>query len=159
MTFRITPLPLSSFQSWLALDDAALAERGARRMFAQTPNSAPCRVSLIDAEPGEGLILLNHAHVTAATSPFRATGPIFVRENAVEAAPAVGVLPALLQIRLLSLRAYDRDWMMTDAEVVEGAAAATWLDERLADPLIQTIHIHAARRGCYLAAASRPASD
>lgn len=157
MTYCITPLPLAPFRPLFALDDVALAEHGACRMIAQTPNSAPCRVSLIDAEPGESLILLNHAHLTAAASPYRANGPIFMREAAIEAAPIIGALPAILNGRLLSLRAYDRNWMMTAAEVAQGEAVETWLMERLADPLVETVHIHTARRGCYMAAASRPA--
>lgn len=157
MTYCITPLPLSPFRHLLVLDDAALEARGARRMIAEVPDSAPCRVSLIDAAPGERLILLNHAHLTEAASPYRANGPIFVREAAIEATPVANALPAILASRLLSLRAYDRDWMMVDAEVAQGEAVEMWLSERLADPLIQTVHIHTARRGCYMAAASRPA--
>lgn len=157
MTYCIAPLPLTPFRPLFALDDVALAEHGACRMIAQTPNSAPCRVSLIDAEPGEELILLNYAHLTESASPYRATGPIFVREGSIEAAPVIGALPAILNGRLLSLRAYDRNWMMTDAEVAQGEAVEMWLMVRLADPLIQTVHIHTARRGCYMAAASRPA--
>ncbi|MGO4408616.1 MULTISPECIES: DUF1203 domain-containing protein [unclassified Brevundimonas] len=155
MTYCITPLPLAPFRPLFALDDAALEQQGARRMIAETPNSAPCRVSLIDAEPGERLILLNHGHLTTSASPYRATGPIFVREAAVEAPPVVDALPAILVGRLLSLRAYDRDWMMTDAEVAQDEAVEAWLAERLADPAIRTVHIHTARRGCYMAAACR----
>lgn len=157
MTYRITPLPLAPFRPFFRLDDAALAERGARRMVAETPNSAPCRASLVDAAPGERLILLNHAHLTAPASPYRAAGPIFIREAAVQAAPITNALPAILAGRLLSLRAYDGDWMMTDAEVAQGDAVGAWLAERLANPAVQTVHIHTARRGCYMAAATRPA--
>lgn len=155
MTYCITPLPLSPFQPFFALDDAALAERGACRMIAETPNSAPCRVSLVDAEPGERLILLNHAHLTAPASPYRASGPVFVREAAVQSRPVMDALPSILIGRLLSLRAYDQDWTMTDAEVAEGAAVEAWLNDRLADPAIRSVHIHTARRGCYMAAAHR----
>lgn len=155
MTYCITPLPLAPFRPLFALDDAALEERGARRMIAQTPNSAPCRVSLIDAAPGERLILLNHPHMAAPASPYRANGPIFVREAAVQSPPVVGALPAILVGRLLSLRAYDHDWMMTDAEVANGEAVETWLSDRLSDPATHTVHIHTARRGCYMAAAQR----
>ena len=157
MTYHITPLPLAPFRSLFALDAIALSEHGACRVIARTPNSAPCRVSLIDAEPGESLILLNHAHLTEATSPYRGNGPIFVREAAVEAMPVANALPAILTSRLLSLRAYDRDWMMVDAEVAQGEAVEMWLMDRLNDPLIETVHIHTARRGCYMAAASRSA--
>jgi hypothetical protein len=156
MTYRITPLPLSPFRPLFVLDDAALGQRGARRVIAETPNNAPCRVSLIDAAPGERLILLNHIHLTEAGSPYRANGPIFVREAAIQSPPVVNALPAILANRLLSLRAYDHDWMMIDAEVAQHEAVEMWLSEQLADPLIQTVHIHTARRGCYMAAASRP---
>ena len=82
MTFRIHPLPLVSFRPLFALDNAALEALGARRMMADAPHSAPCRVSLSDAAPGETLILLNHRHLDTPASPYRSEGPIFVREDA-----------------------------------------------------------------------------
>ncbi|GLS01480.1 hypothetical protein GCM10007859_14950 [Brevundimonas denitrificans] len=155
MTFRITSLPLAPFQSLFALDDAALAALGARRMIADAPNSAPCRISLADAEPGEALILLNHRHLEDPSSPYRAEGPIFVREAALEARPAPGEVPDILGRRLLSVRAYDADWMMTDADVVEGRELGDRLMQWFADDRVDRIHVHTARRGCYLAEAER----
>lgn len=155
MTFRITSLPLAPFQSLFALDDAALAALGARRMIADAPNSAPCRISLADAEPGEALILLNHRHLEDPSSPYRAEGPIFVREAALEARPAPGEVPDMLGRRLLSVRAYDADWMMTDADVVEGRELGDRLMQWFADDRVDRIHVHTARRGCYLAEAER----
>lgn len=155
MTFRITSLPLAPFQSLFALDDAALAALGARRMIADAPNSAPCRISLADAEPGEALILLNHRHLDDPSSPYRAEGPVFVREAALEARPAPGEVPDMLGRRLLSVRAYDADWMMTDADVVEGRDLGDRLMQWFADDRVDRIHIHTARRGCYLAEAER----
>ena len=155
MSFRIRPLPLAPFQPLFAMDDAALPEIGARRMTADAPHAAPCRVSLADAEPGERLILLNHRHLDAPASPYRSNGPIFVREAAVEAAPAVGAVPDMLRRRLLSARVYDVDWMMTDADVVEGSDLADRLAGWFADPAVATVHLHTARRGCFMAAAER----
>jgi hypothetical protein len=155
MTFRIRALPLAPFRPLFALDDAALAGLGARRMVADAPNSAPCRVSLDDAAPGERLILLNHRHLDEPSSPYRGDGPIFVREAAFEAAPAPGDIPGMLGRRLLSARAYDAAWMMLDADVVEGADLAGRLEAWLADPAVETVHLHTARRGCYMAAAMR----
>lgn len=155
MTYAIRPLPLAPFQPLFALSDDDLQTRGARRMVAETPNSAPCRVSLEDAAPGERLILVNHAHLEAERSPYRATGPIFVREQATEAPPAMAIVPDMLARRLLSVRIYDADWMMIDADVVEGAD----LDDRLRlwfdEPATSAVHIHTARRGCFLAEAIR----
>lgn len=155
MSFRIRPLPLEPFQPLFALDDDGLLALGARRMVADAPHSAPCRVSLVDAGPGERLILVNHRHLDAPSSPYRGDGPIFVREAAAEAAPAPGEAPDLLTRRLLSARVYDADWMMTDADVVEGADLVARLEAWFADPAAATVHLHTARRGCFLAAAER----
>lgn len=154
MTWQILPLPLSPFQPLFALSDAELEALGARRMVADAPNSAPCRVSLIDAAPGERLILLNHRHLDHPASPYRADGPIFVREAAVEAS-ATDAVPGMLARRLLSMRLYDGDGMMQDADVVDGADLAARLRAAFADPTVTEVHLHTARRGCYLARAVR----
>ena len=155
MTFHIRPLPLAPVQPLFNLSDDALRAIGARRMTADAPHSAPCRVSLADAEPGEALILLSHRHLDTSSSPYRAGGPIFVREAAVEARPAPGEVPDMLGRRLLSVRAYDADWMMTDADVVEGGDLAEWLARSFADDQVARVHLHAARRGCFMASAER----
>ena len=112
MTWRIRSLPFSPFASMFALDAAALAAQGARRMTATQPHAAPCRVSLTDAAVGETLILTNRAHIDDPASPYRGAGPIFVREGARRAHPEAGDVPDMLARRLLSVRAYDADWMM-----------------------------------------------
>ncbi|MGZ9114562.1 MAG: DUF1203 domain-containing protein [Brevundimonas sp.] len=155
MSFRILPLPLAPFRSLFTLDDASLEAIGARRMVADEPHSAPCRVSLADADPGDRLILLTHRHLDHPSSPYRSEGPIFVRENAVEAALDPGVVPDMLASRLLSARVYDPDWMMADADVVEGRELATRLQAWFADSAVAHIHLHTARRGCFMAAAER----
>ena len=155
MSFRIHALPLHPFRPLFDMDDDALMRLGARRMTADAPHAAPCRVSLADAEPGERLLLVNHRHLDVPASPYRGEGPIFVREVAVDAAPAVGEVPDMLGRRLLSVRVYDADWMMTDADVVEGRDLAGRLEAWFADPAVSTIHLHTARRGCFMAAAER----
>jgi hypothetical protein len=155
MTYRILPLPLAAFQPLFALADAELEAHGARRMVADAPHAAPCRVSLADAEPGERLILLNHRHLDQPASPYRADGPIFVREVAVEAEAVVGAIPDMLRRRLLSMRAYDADGMMTDADVVNGPELDLRLRAAFLDPAVTEIHLHTARRGCYMARAVR----
>lgn len=155
MTYRIHGLPLAPFQPLFDLSDAELEARGARRMVADTPHSAPCRVSLADADPGDRLILLNHRHLDAPASPYRADGPIFVREAAIEAAPGPGDIPDMLSSRLLSARVYDADWMMTDADVVEGATLDARLRAWFNRPETVVVDLHTARRGCFMARAGR----
>ncbi len=156
MSFRIRPLPLAPFRPLFGMDDDALLAVGARRMVAEAPHAAPCRVSLTDADPGERLILASHRHLDAAASPYRGDGPVFVREAAVEADPAIGEVPDMLARRLLSARVYDADWMMTDADVVDGRDLPGRLEAWFANPAAAAIHLHTARRGCFMAAASRP---
>ena len=155
MTFRIHALPLAPVQPLFALDDPALETIGARRMIADAPHSAPCRISLADANPGERLILLNHRHLDIASSPYRSEGPILVREAATEADLGPGVMPDMLSRRLLSARVYDAEGMMIDADVVEGRDLAGRLDGWLRHAETGIIHLHTARRGCFMAAAGR----
>lgn len=106
------------------MSDAGLLARGARRhaaTAADAPLMPPCRVSLRDARPGEVSILLPWAHHAAPTSPYRASGPIFVRQGARETARFVNPVPDQQRVRLLSVRAYDADEIMVDAEVAPGA--------------------------------------
>lgn len=153
MSFRIRGLEAAQFAPLFALDEAALAERSMRRVIADAPHSAPCRVTLQDAEPGEALILLPFAH-HMAHSPYRASGPIYVRETARVPFDRIDVLPPVFSGRLLSVRAYDAEGMMIDAEVVENDPRALF-ETYFAEPAVERIHVHYARRGCYGALVTR----
>ncbi|MBU4238595.1 MAG: DUF1203 domain-containing protein [Alphaproteobacteria bacterium] len=155
MTYRIEALPLAPFAPYFAMSDKDLAAVGARRWVADAPGRAPCRVSLRDADAGEALVLVNHAHLTDPTSPYRASGPIFVRESAVEQAPITGPAPEMLTKRPLSLRLYDHRNMMIEGLVIDGADLDARLAEAFDHPALDQIHIHFAPRGCYLARACR----
>jgi Protein of unknown function (DUF1203) len=146
--FRLSPLPLEPFAGLFAMDEDALAKRNVLRMVATESPGFPCRVSLQDAAAGESVLLLPHTHHDMAT-PYRASGPIFVRENAQPARPETGEVPAMLRSRVLSLRAYDASGMMVSAEVTEGRNLETPLARRLADPRIAYLHLHFAGPGCY----------
>jgi hypothetical protein len=154
MSFRIRGLSPEPFAPLFALSDDELAARGVRRVTADEPNAAPCRVSLADAAPGEQLLLLSWEHQDAAT-PFRQAGPIFVREGAGKAFDAVDEIPPAFAIRTLSARAYDCEGMMIEGELVEGADAAGLLDAWLARPEVDVVHLHYARRGCFAGVAVR----
>ena len=149
MDFRICGLPALQFQPLFAMTDAQLEAIGVRRCSADdsTPGY-PCRVSLMHAKPGEELILTSFQHQNA-NSPYRASGPIFVRKNAVETFTAVNTVPNPLRVRLLSIRAYDSNDLIVDAEVIEGANLEAALAHFLAQESVAYLHVHNARRGCY----------
>lgn len=148
MDFRLTGLPAEPFLPLYGLDDDALAARGARRVIADAHPGYPCRVSLEDAPAGAALILLNWPHLEGPT-PYRGAGPIFVREGARQAFDAVNVVPPQQHTRLLSVRAYDADGWMRDADVVEGVVLEPLIARLFGDPRVQFLQVHNARRGCY----------
>jgi hypothetical protein len=154
MTFRITGLAPEPFKDLFGLPDEALADRGVRRVTVTEPNVSPCRVTLADAEPGETVLLLNHEHQPADT-PFRASHAIFVREGAGERFDRPGEVPEVLRRRMLSLRAFDAEGMMLDADLVDGKALESLLEPMLARPGTAYVHIHYAKRGCYAALAEK----
>lgn len=148
MTFRATGLSRSKFETLFALSDGELAARGMQRMIADEKPGFPCRVTLEDAEPGERVILLPFEHQPAA-SPYRASGPIFVREAVREAFDAVGVVPPVLRGRQLSMRGYDDAGCMVEADVVQGDAVEEAIARFFANVNVSYIHVHNAKRGCY----------
>jgi hypothetical protein len=148
MNFQLIPLPLNHFKDLFALSDEDLANRGARRMIVDANPGFPCRVSLKDAEMGESVILLNYMH-QPADSPYRATGPIFVREKAVEATLQPGKIPEVVRRRTISVRGYDSDGTMKNARVVEGHAIEQSIADFFADEHVAYLHLHNAGAGCY----------
>lgn len=154
MPFQIHALPAENFAHLFDLTDAQLAEHRATRVIADEDNAFPCRVSLADAQKGETLILLNHAHI-ASGSPYDATHAIFVREDVATARPKINEVPPVLSRRLLSVRAFGSDNMMRTAEVLDGVDLCAQLTRYFTDPDIAYVHIHNARQGCYAAKATR----
>jgi hypothetical protein len=146
--FQISALRRDDFEELFRLSDDALARRGARRYVADVKPGFPCRVSLADAEPGERVVLVPWCH-QPANSPYRASGPIFVREAARTAALPPDTVPELLRSRLLSLRAYDDNHLMTSADVVDGGELESAVTRTLQRARVTYVHIHFARPGCY----------
>lgn len=149
MDFQFSGLPLEPFKAMFALSDDELLARGMRRYIADEKPGFPCRVTLEDAEPGEKLILLSYSHQPAEKSPYRADGPIFVREAAAESYRNHDEIPPVLRSRLLSLRGYDRDDLIIEADVVDGMGVEAALAKFFANAEVAYIHIHYARRGCF----------
>jgi hypothetical protein len=147
MNYQLRGLEPAPFEKLFDLDDEALAALGMRRMRSDQPVGFPCRISLEDTPVGEEVILLPFNHQDSH-SPYRASGPIFVRRGRT-AARIVNELPSYLTLRPLSVRAYDAADEMVDADVVDGAAAEPLIQRYLARADVAYLHVHFARRGCY----------
>lgn len=154
MSFQIHALPAASFKPLFDLSDGELAKTRAIRIVVDSYPGYPCRVSLVDAEIGEIVILLNFEH-QSGDSPYRASHAIFVRENAEQAFPCVGTIPESLQTRLISIRAFDKRHHMIASDVVDGLLLPDSIPATLDDPEVAYLHLHNAKPGCFSARVTR----
>ena len=139
---------MERFNPLFTLSDDELRTIGARRMVADKKPGYPCRVSLVDAEPGEEVLLVPFTHHDVV-SPYRASGPIFVRVKAQTVKLRVDEIPTMLRSRLLSIRGYDAAAMMVATDVVNGTELEEHIWRLFSDKQVEYIHVHNARPGCY----------
>jgi hypothetical protein len=152
MTYRITGLDPAPFKPLFNLSDDELAERGIVRMTVTEKPSFPCRVSLVDRDVGEEVLLLNHVSHDVA-NPYRASHAIFVADA--EKAEFVDEVPPVFETRALSLRGFDKDGMMAAAVLTQPGEAEAGIRQLFAQPEVETIHAHNAVRGCFSAKIER----
>ena len=154
MTYRITGLDPAPYRPLFGLSDAELSKRGIVRMTVDKKPSYPCRVSLTDRDIGESMLLVNHVSHDVA-NPYRASHAIFVTEGVAEPGEYVDEVPPVVEPRVLSLRAFDKDGMMADAILTQPGEADAAIRKLFANPDIQSIHAHNATRGCFSAKIER----
>jgi Protein of unknown function (DUF1203) len=152
--FQIKALPYNEFENIFSASELELKNIGAIKMIVDEYPGFPCRTSLQDATIGEEVILLPYQH-HKTDSPYKATGPIFIRKNAIEATLGVNEIPTMLLHRLLSLRCYNKEGIMINATVVEGEVLSETLQELFTDNEIAYVHIHNAKPGCFNCVAER----
>jgi len=149
-SFQLVGLPAEPFAPLFELPDHALAALSARRVVATGKPGFPCRVSLRDAEVGEELLLLHYRH-QPASSPYKASGPIYVRKGALQQTLEAGAVPDYVRCRLMSARAYDAAHMIIDAAVCDGNDVAPEIERMFGNRHVAYIHLHNAKRGCFSA--------
>lgn len=154
MSFQIRPLPADAFTELSALGEAELSRRLVQRRVVDSHPGYPCRVSLQDARLGETVFLLNYTHHAAAT-PFRASHAIYVREGAASADLPQGEVPDMIRQRMISLRAFDSDGMLVNADVMNGIDVAAGIGTLFGHPTTEYIHLHFAKQGCFAARVDR----
>lgn len=147
MSYMIEGLDPEKFAPLFRLSDAELAEQGIHASLA-IEGAAPCRVSLCEAAEGDRMLLLNYMH-QPAISPYRSMHAIYVAQGSAEPGVYRGSIPPIMQTRILSVRAFDADDMILDADVVDGAEAEPIIERLLAIPQTAYLHVHFAKRGCF----------
>jgi hypothetical protein len=96
------------------------------------------------------VLLVQYEHQPAST-PYRASHAIFVREHAAGAFDEVGEIPPSMRERPLSLRAFDQAGMMTGFALAEGDAVPAAIGGLLDNDATAYIQAHYAGPGCYAA--------
>lgn len=152
--FQLIGIDHKQFEPLFELGDEQLKAFNAERRVAAESPGYPCRISLEDARQGEELLLLPYLHQPAA-SPYRASGPIFVRRSVRQRRLPPGEVPAYVTRRLMSIRAYDAAHMIVAAHVCEGSQAAQAITAQFSSDDVAYIHLHNAQRGCFSCQAIR----
>lgn len=154
MDFRIKGLSPEPFQPLFGLSDSELAWHGALRRIVDRKPGYPDRIELRDPEIGESVLLVNYAHLPVET-PYRSSYAIYVREGAQLRYDRINEVPDQFRSRVLSLRAFDANNMLRDADIVEGAEAESLIERLLLSPDTAYIHAHYAKYGCFAARIDR----
>lgn len=154
MSFRIRGLDPAPFAHLFGLADEDLSTLGVTRCIADAKPGYPDRIEVRDVEPGEAVLLLNYEHQPAKTA-YRSSHAIFIREGAERAFDVVGLVPDVIRVRPISLRAFNGDGEMLDADLVDGAEIEAVIARFFANPDVAYLHAHYAKRGCYAARIDR----
>ncbi len=147
MNYVVRGISPEPFQTLFELAAAELAAQGMQRCIAED-DGYPCRVSLSHAGVGEEVLLLSYQHQSGA-SPYQASGPIYVRRGATTSAVVADAIPEPFRTRLLSVRAYDHQDCIVDADVEDGSRLEPLIARLFSNTEVAYLHVHYARRGCY----------
>ncbi|TYP99122.1 uncharacterized protein DUF1203 [Tenacibaculum adriaticum] len=147
VNFRVLAIE-NHYNHLFNLSEKDLLARSIIKMIVDKKLGFPCRVSLKDVEIGEEVILFPfHHHKT--TSPYQASGPIFVRKNAKMANLGINEIPEMLFKRSQSLRGYNENGMMIYATTAEGENIRKEIEIIFSNEEASYIQIHNANPGCY----------
>lgn len=146
--FIVSALGKNEFSKYFDMPAQELADMGAYLFESDQCPCYPCRVSLIDARVGETVLALSYEH-HGENSPYRSSGPIFVRQTANTAKLGKNEIPEMLRHRLLSVRGYDADKLMIEADTTMGSELEALLIQLFDNNRVQYIHVHNAGPGCF----------
>src|SRR5947208_2076547 len=118
-------------------------------------DTGPCRSCLTVFVPGEGRILCSYAP-NQYDHPYNEVGPIYIHERQCQSYTEHELFPPELRTRSpLTLRCYDEDGMMIDAELVGDREVEEVIRRLFKKPEVRYLHVRTASLGCYIARIER----
>lgn len=149
MTYQITGLNPAT-----VLHDRDDSEVPVVHLTATSKPGFPCRISLVDAEEGEELILFHHVSHDVS-SPYRSAYAIYARKNATSAAQYTDQIPPVFEGRPLGMRAFGSDAMLKTAGLAMPGDADKTIRHLLELDEVAYIDVHNAAHGCFVARVER----
>jgi len=147
INFKISAID-NTYNSLFKRTTEELAKKNMVKMRVNSNPGFPCRVSLEDALIGEEVLLLPFEY-HKTTSPYKASGPVFIRKNAVKANLAVNEIPTMLFKRQQTLRVYDTNGMMIAAKSSRTDDIRKEIETLFMNPKASYIQVHNTNPGCY----------
>jgi hypothetical protein len=145
LNFQIVPLATEVAEA--ARRAAAAGAPDYRVVIADSPNGFPCRHCLRWAQPGERVILFPYAAIPPG-HPYSESGPIFVHADPCERYRATREYPSAFRNGRV-FRAYNANYDMIDAEVVNGSEPEAVVEKLLQNPETAFVHARSVTHGCY----------
>jgi hypothetical protein len=149
MNYVIEGLDPDLFAPMFAAPSDELARNGVVAVVADD-DDYPCRVSLRGAAKGDRLLLLNYEH-QPASSPYRSAHAIYVAQGSNAKGVFRNEIPPVMRTRMLSIRGFDAQHMIIDADLIDGAHAEALIQRLLGHSESAYLHVHFAKRGCFAA--------
>jgi Protein of unknown function (DUF1203) len=144
-SFQIIPLPIEIADAARRALNAGAADHAL--ITVESPDSSPCRHCLRWAQPGERVILFPYAAIPSGR-PYSETGPIFVHANECNRYNATNEYPADFRNGRV-LRAYDSNYNIIDAEIVNGSEPEVVIESLFQNPDTAFVDVRSVTRGCF----------
>jgi hypothetical protein len=145
LRFRI--VPIATVVAEEARQSVAAGSPDHAIIIADSPRGYPCRHCLRFARPGERVILFPYAAIPPG-HPYSESGPIFVHADQCTRYTTTTEFPVELR-NGRALRAYNSEFDMIDAEVVNGSEPETVIEKLLQNPETAFVDVRSVTRGCY----------
>ena len=144
-SFHVVPLPTEIADAARRAVNAGAPDH--ELITVDSAESSPCRHCLRWAEPGERVVLFPYAAIPVG-HPYSETGPIFVHADECQRYSATNEYPADFRNGRV-VRAYDSNYNIIDAQVVDGSAPEVVIESLFQNPGTAFVDVRSVTRGCF----------